>query len=105
MWELAYADRIGDRVYPTFAAKMAGVEGEPGETFNIDYSIRPESVPTVSAIDLIEGRVDPAEIEGKTLIVAITMLQLGDQFYIPGYGRAGWVPPAGPRACACASAR
>ncbi|WP_343347915.1 EAL domain-containing protein [Sphingomicrobium sp. XHP0239] len=86
-WQLAYTDQIGSRAIPTFASKMAGVRGEVGENFLIDYSIQPQSVPSISVVDLLEGRVDRAVLEGKTAIVGIAVMQLGDQVYLPGTGR------------------
>ncbi len=90
-WDLAVTDKVGGKVMPSFAAKMAGVTGEVGETFPVDYSIDVTTVPKISATDLVHGRVDKSLVEGKTLIVGISVVQLGDQVFIPGRGRMGGV--------------
>ena len=91
VWRLAYADEMHGKVVPTFAAKMAGVTGKVGEEFPVDYSFDLDSIPTVPVMDVLEGKVDPERLRGKTVIVGVTNLQLGDQVYIPGRGREGGV--------------
>ncbi|MEN3971077.1 EAL domain-containing protein [Sphingomicrobium sp. XHP0235] len=86
-WTMRYAEEIGDRVFPTFASMMAGKSGPAGESFPIDYSIRPESVPKISALGLINGRVARDAIDGKTLILGVDLEHLGDLVYLPGTGR------------------
>ncbi|MCJ7420326.1 EAL domain-containing protein [Sphingomicrobium astaxanthinifaciens] len=91
VWDLAFAHEIGGRKVPTFAASLAEVDGAADKTFPLDYSIRYDSIPVISSIDLIEGRVPEAAVRGKKLIVGITPMQLGDQVFIPGIGRRGGV--------------
>ena len=38
VWRLPYAATIGNRSIPSFAAAIAGVRGEPGTRFPLDYS-------------------------------------------------------------------
>ena len=91
VWNLAYADEINGVVYPTFASKMAQVDGRPGETFPIDYSFRFDSIPTVSALDVMNGQFDRSKLDGKTVILGTNVIQLGDQVFVPGHGRVGGV--------------
>ncbi|MBW0145312.1 EAL domain-containing protein [Sphingomicrobium clamense] len=91
VWNLAFADEIEGKTYPTFAAKMAKVDGPVGETFPIDYSIKFSSIPTVSALDVLNGDFDPEALRGKTAILGTNVIQLGDQVFVPGHGRVGGV--------------
>ncbi|WP_265562360.1 EAL domain-containing protein [Sphingomicrobium arenosum] len=91
VWDMNFATRIEGQTFPTFSASLAGVEGSPETTFPIDYSIRLGTIPIISAIDLIEGRVEDEAVRGKKLIVGVTPLELGDQVFIPGEGRRGGV--------------
>ncbi len=91
VWDLALASEIDGRKVPTFAASLAGVDGPVDKLFPIDYSVEFGSIPVISAIDLIEGRVADEAVRGKKLIVGITPLHLGDQVFIPGVGRRGGV--------------
>jgi CHASE2 domain-containing sensor protein len=78
VWSLPYALTFGGKPYPSFASEMAGISGPVGESFPLDYAIDPRSVPVVSAVDAIEGRVSEKQIRGKTVIIGTTSLDLGD---------------------------
>lgn len=76
---------FGDRRYPSFASKLARVRGD-SEDFPIDFSLRPSSVPTVSAADVISGSVDPNMIKGKDVIIGATFQPLNDGYVAPSWG-------------------
>jgi EAL domain-containing protein (putative c-di-GMP-specific phosphodiesterase class I)/CHASE2 domain-containing sensor protein len=86
IWQIPYALTYGGRDYPSFAASLARTSGPTGEMFPIDYSIDPASVPVVSAIDILEGRVRPEAVRGKTAVIAPATLRLGDEFIMPRRG-------------------
>ena len=89
-WKLNYATQFEGRRMPSLAAAIAGVSGPPDYEFPVDYSFDVDSVPRISAADLLEGRVDASRVRGKTVVFGTTAFQLGDQFLIPGRGkRAG----------------
>jgi diguanylate cyclase (GGDEF)-like protein/PAS domain S-box-containing protein len=73
---------------PSMGAVLAGAHEAKEGSFWIDYSIRSESVPSVSYVDVLRG--DPAvakRLKNKKVIVGGTALELGDRFGIPN-GRA-----------------
>jgi len=82
---LSYSSTMGGRTYPLLATKAAGVSSPEGESFPIDLAIDPRSITTVSAVDVIQGKVTPAKIAGKTVMIAATAAQLGDLYLIPGH--------------------
>jgi diguanylate cyclase len=88
VWRLDYAGRVSNREIPTYAAKLANVRGPVGKSFIPDYSIDPASIPAISAVDLLRGRVDPKDIEGKEVVIGATAEGI-DQYYIPGWGKMG----------------
>lgn len=85
--QLPYAMSGGDGIHPSLAAKLAGVTGDDGKTFPIDYSINPQSIPAVSASDVLAGRVPSGAIAGKDVVVGITSGQLNNLFFAPGRGQ------------------
>lgn len=87
VWSLRYGVQVAGKVYPSFAAHLANVPVSDDESFPIDYSIDPGSVPAVSALDVIQGKVPAEVIRGKQVIVAATSLDLGDVYSLPGYRR------------------
>ena len=51
----------------------------------IDFSISPASLTYISYVDLLEGRVAPATLAGKTVFVGATAVELGDMVPVPVY--------------------
>lgn len=76
---------------PGFAAKIAGLTLLPEGKFPVDYSVNPATFNTVSAADLINGKIPTNKIAGKIAVVGITTDSLGDQWIIPRYGRTSGV--------------
>lgn len=60
---------------------------EPGaQTFEIDFSIQADSVPVVSAIDVLKGIVSPEVFAGRSVIVGASAVELSDQLAVPVQG-------------------
>jgi len=57
----------------------------PGTIVPIDFSIDDSSFTYVSFIDVVNGRIDPAVIRGKTVYVGPTAIELGDTVSVPVY--------------------
>jgi CHASE2 domain-containing sensor protein len=86
-WLLPHAYRKDSRLIPSVASVLADEKPATNSDFRVNYAFAPKSVPVVSAADLISGKVDPARLKGKTVIVGTTSERLGDQFVIPGWGK------------------
>ena len=91
IWRLPYAVSIGNGTVPSFAAAVAGREGKVGTEFPVDYSTDVTTIPSVSAGDVMSGRVSPAQLAGKQALIGTDSDVIGDRYFIPGYGRAGGV--------------
>jgi EAL domain-containing protein (putative c-di-GMP-specific phosphodiesterase class I) len=87
-WILPRGVRRGDSVIPSLASILADRNMGNDANFRVNYAFDPASIPTYSAADVITGRVGKAELHGKTVIVGINAERLGDQFMIPGWGKA-----------------
>jgi EAL domain-containing protein (putative c-di-GMP-specific phosphodiesterase class I)/CHASE2 domain-containing sensor protein len=70
----------------SLSAAVAEVNAEVDRFFDIDYSIEPSTIPRVSAIDLVDGRVPRGAIAGKRFIVGMTAVEGGDRYGVPRYG-------------------
>jgi EAL domain-containing protein (putative c-di-GMP-specific phosphodiesterase class I)/CHASE2 domain-containing sensor protein len=91
VWAVPYAWMIDGVSVPSFSAKLAGVNGEPGASFRVDYSIDPGTIPTYAASDVIKGRLSSNRFAGKDVIIGTTSGELGDLYFIPGRGRMSGV--------------
>jgi EAL domain-containing protein (putative c-di-GMP-specific phosphodiesterase class I)/CHASE2 domain-containing sensor protein len=91
IWRLNYAIQSNGNSLPSFAALLAGRSGRPGEPFIVDYSLDPESIPSISAANILYGSFDPSTVAGKDVIIGVTSNSLGDVYFIPGFRQAGGV--------------
>ena len=92
VWRVPHGLEIGGRTVPSFAVRLAGRErGIAGREIPVDYAIDWRSIPVISAVDLLEGRVPASALRGKTVIVGATSAQLGDTFFYPRGGRLSGV--------------
>ena len=71
---------------PSLAAQLAGRAGQAGASFPIDFSIDPRTIPRISLIDLINGKVDQRRIAGRTVLIGATAIEVGDRYAVPRYG-------------------
>lgn len=85
-WRLPHLLNIEGQDYPSFAAELATLSNEEEESFPLDYSLNPATIPVISAVDILKGRVSPQQVAGKTVIVGTTSPELGDLYLVPGHG-------------------
>ena len=83
---LPYEVRINGTSYPSIAALLAQAEYRGKKDFPIDYSINPKTIPTISAVDLLHGRVNRSRIAGKTVLVGLTSRTSDEAIFEPTYG-------------------
>jgi EAL domain-containing protein (putative c-di-GMP-specific phosphodiesterase class I)/CHASE2 domain-containing sensor protein len=90
-WKVPYNVRVEGVEMPSLAAEIAGVSGPVGKDFRINYAFDANSIPRVSAADILKGRVPRSAIDGKTIVVGTNSMRTGDQYVIPGLGKRGGV--------------
>lgn len=56
------------------------------DSFLVNYGLDLDQIDLISVIDLIEQRVDPERLKGKTALVGATAVELGDVVLVPRYG-------------------
>lgn len=67
-------------------AVLAGIAGKGAASFMIDFSIDPASITRISAIDAIEGRVNPAILHDRIVVFGASAIELKDNFIVPVHG-------------------
>ena len=78
----SWADRRRDAAVDLRATRRRCPQGT---VVPIDFSIDDGSFGYVSFIDVVNGRVDPAALRGKTVYVGPTAIELGDIVTVPVY--------------------
>lgn len=71
---------------PSVGAVLAGVAGNIGRDFRVDTAIDPATIPRLSAIDVIDGRIPAAALRGRSLLIGATAIEMGDRYAVPGHG-------------------
>ncbi len=89
--QVNYAADRPEGQLPSMAAKLAGWKVLPARKFHVDYSVDPATFDSVSAADVIQGKVPVERLKGRVALIGTTTDTLGDQFFLPGYGRMGGV--------------
>jgi EAL domain-containing protein (putative c-di-GMP-specific phosphodiesterase class I)/CHASE2 domain-containing sensor protein len=90
-WRLPYGTAIQGKDIPSLSAAVAGISGPPGADYPVDYSVQFSSIPSVSAADVLDGKVGASTLRGKKVLVGADADIIGDRFFVPGYGRTGGV--------------
>ncbi len=83
----SFGETLDGTFLPSLGALLAGQYERNGKGLLIDFSIRADSVPTVSYVDVLRG--DPAalkKLNGKNVIIGATAIELGDHFSVPNGG-------------------
>ena len=79
-----YGGTLDGTYLPSVGALLAAKYKRNEEPFHIDYSIRVDSLPTVSYVDVLRG--DPValkNIKDKKVIIGATAIELGDRINVP----------------------
>lgn len=71
---------------PSMGPLLAGSPGRAGASFRIDGAIDPATIPAVSFVDLIRGRVPAGVLRGRSVLIGATAIELGDRYPVPGRG-------------------
>ena len=71
---------------PSMAAILAGTSGRVNHSFPIDGAIDDSTVPRISFVDLVTGRVPPALLRGRSFLIGATAVESGDRYAMPGHG-------------------
>lgn len=67
------------------AAALGRIDGSSG-SLPIDYSIRPDTVPTFSLSDVLNGTLPAEAIRDRSVVVGASATELKDIFAVPVYG-------------------
>ncbi|AVF04690.1 MULTISPECIES: putative bifunctional diguanylate cyclase/phosphodiesterase [Devosia] len=71
---------------PALAVQLARNQSALPEILEIDFSLNLADLPRLSFTDVLYGRVDPALLAGKQVIVGASAIELRDFFTVPRYG-------------------
>jgi EAL domain-containing protein (putative c-di-GMP-specific phosphodiesterase class I)/CHASE2 domain-containing sensor protein/GGDEF domain-containing protein len=71
---------------PALAAVLSGVSVSEATAIGIDYGIDAAAIPRFSFSDVLNGRVDPAAVRDRDVIIGASAVELRDLFQTPRFG-------------------
>ena len=84
-WRLPYTYRTRQGTVPSFAADMAGISRPPASSFEVEYSIRSYSVPTLPLARLLGmPTARPPSLAGKTIVIGTPRDPALPELRVPG---------------------
>ncbi len=89
-WLVPLGAERGNSVIPSLSAVLAQRYSGRSNEFRVNYAFDPASIPVLSAVDVLAGRHTDA-LKGKSVVVGLAAERLGDQFTLPGWGKASGV--------------
>ncbi|SDY11511.1 EAL domain-containing protein [Citreimonas salinaria] len=81
-----YSAEVAGEDMASAASYLSGAFGPRGEAFAVNYALRPDTVPSHSAINVLRGDVAPDAFAGKSVIVGAHAVELRDNFAVPVHG-------------------
>jgi EAL domain-containing protein (putative c-di-GMP-specific phosphodiesterase class I) len=87
-WTAPYSVEVGKTVYPSFPAALAGRNGPPDQTFDIDFSTSYSSIPAYSMREAQQLLADPPlakSFAGKTVVIGRLARRGANFASIPGF--------------------
>ncbi|MGB5483120.1 EAL domain-containing protein [Parasphingorhabdus sp.] len=84
--EYSFGTTTGGTARPSLASMMAEVSGDIDQSFAIDQSIDPGTIPRLSFVDLISANGPAVDLSGKKVLIGATAIELGDRYPISRYG-------------------
>ena len=89
-WLVPLGAERGDAIIPSLSTVLAQRYSGRSNEFRVNYAFDPTSIPVLSAADVLAGR-NLAALKGKSVVVGLAAERLGDQFTLPGWGKASGV--------------
>lgn len=84
--EMPFATITEGTPRPSLSAFIAGRSGQADETFPIDMSIDPNSIPRLSFIAVRDGRFAPSAVRGRNVLIGATAIEMGDRYGTANHG-------------------
>ena len=84
--EYPAATRIDSSIQPSIATLVSEKDSLGDRTFQPDWAIEAGSIPRLSFVDVMKGRVPAKKLQSKRVLIGATAIELGDRYAVPRYG-------------------
>ena len=80
------AQEVDGVSYLSLTSVLGGVQTITPGTFIVDYGLDPDTIPTFSVIDLLEGRLPPDALKSRKVLIGAGAAELRDTLAVPVLG-------------------
>lgn len=77
---------IVDEYLSSLPTILSGIFDSERKDIAINFAIDPSTIPSYSVSELLQGKIDPAEFQNKTILLGAQAVELRDNFAVPLYG-------------------
>jgi diguanylate cyclase len=70
--KLAFQSPLGANAVPSMSSVLSDRAGPSGTFYRPDWAIRIDSIPTLSYVDIVKGRISPDQVRGKDVVIGVT---------------------------------
>ena len=84
--QYSFGTKTAGTARPSLASMIAEISGSIDESFAIDQSIDPATIPRLSFVDLMRMDFQSTELQGKKALIGATAIELGDRYPISRFG-------------------
>lgn len=84
VWQVPYTNRVASIPVRSLASAISGRNGTIGEDFPIDYSISLDSLPYMSAAEVLRTKASLAGLRGRDIVIGTNATGIGNRYAVPG---------------------
>lgn len=87
--EVYYGEKRGEVEFASLSSEMSGRKGELNSSYRPDWAIQHDTVPTISMVDVLDGKIPASAVKGKDVILGFTAVASKDFVQVI---TQGWFP-------------
>lgn len=79
-------NRVDGEYISSMPSVLSGEFDSASKNIAINFAIDPATIPSYSIADLLDGKIKPAELKDKIILIGAQAVELRDNFAVPLYG-------------------
>nr|WP_321455565.1 EAL domain-containing protein [uncultured Cohaesibacter sp.] len=80
------AQNIGGELFPSLTSTLGNLQDIVADSQIINFNINPDSIPTYSVIDLLEGSIPEGALKNRKVLIGAGAAELRDTMAVPVFG-------------------
>ncbi|WP_017671504.1 EAL domain-containing protein [Blastomonas sp. AAP53] len=84
VWTVPYSNRVAGIPVPSLASAVSDETGGAAEAFPIDYSINMDSLPYISAAQVLRSNASIPAVKNRDVVIGTNATGIGNRYAVPG---------------------